>query len=189
MQHRTKSLNKFGSGKNAPVSPCQHTLLSSSARNASSASESTSAISRQVPREVNASSKDRLGRQVAYQGEEVACLGEAQACPAVAEGGKTCLSLKARAIKRAQKPDATAPPFATQLRRRLKFVPVCLGLDELYCTLHYPYDSSSFYWNVATGLLVPAICMLVLGPRMLGSLMKIERILLLSFVGRGPPVR
>ena len=50
MHHRTKSLNKFGSGKNAPVSPCQHTLLSFCPyRSASSASESTSAILRQVP--------------------------------------------------------------------------------------------------------------------------------------------
>jgi len=61
----------------------------SSARSASSASESTSVVSQQVPRGVNTSSKDRLGQQVAYQGAEVACLGEARACPAVAKGEKT----------------------------------------------------------------------------------------------------
>lgn len=187
MQHRTKSLNKFGSGKNAPASPCQHTLLSSSARNASFASESTSAISRQVPRELNASSKDRLGRQEAYQGEGVACLGKAHACPAVAEGGKTCLSLKARAIHARKNQNATAPPFATQLRRRLKLenpsrsrsMDVIRPSIRRYIVHRHTFLLSECRnWTPCTSDLYACAWALHAG-----SLLKMERILLISFVG------
>ena len=80
----------------------------------------------------------------------------------------------------AQKPDATAPPFATQLRRRLKLENrVYYSTGSFYRIIIIynpsPVRHNFLYWNVTTGL---PICMHVLWPC---RLMKIERIL--SFCG------
>lgn len=111
MQHTGKRSEKNTNYSDALVSPCQYIPLFSSVRSVSSASESTFAISKQVPREVNASSKDHLARQEAYQEADGACPGEARACLEAVVGEKTCLSSKTRAMN--------VEPAQTRLLRRL----------------------------------------------------------------------